>query len=153
MHSRASLARYVGQLCGKLSDMFLTSRSRIMIAALVFALGWAAGAAGHRIGLFSLAALCLVIGSIALSYLVWEYHRAWRLRPLSPDPRGTARFRIWPGITVNGLTVRPEFITAGLALLICALGTYEFFQATARPSMPIPQLPSTVMLPEARPLQ
>ena len=153
MHSRASIARYVGQLCGKLSDMFLTSRSRIMIAALVFALGWAAGAVGHRIGLFPLAALCLVIGSIALSYLVWEYHRAWRLRPLSPDLNRAAGFRIWPGITVSGLTVRPEHITAGLALLICTLGMYKYFELTARPSMPIPESPPAVVLPEARPLQ
>src|SRR6516225_5220811 len=83
--------------------MFLSSRSRLMVAALVFALGWAAGATVHRIGLLSLTAFCLVIGSVALSYVFWEYHRAWRLRPLSPDSSRAAGFRSWPGITVNGL--------------------------------------------------
>ncbi len=124
-----------------------------MVAALVFALGWAAGAAVHRIGLLSLAAFCLAIGSIALSYLVWEYHRAWRLRPLRPHPNRAAGFRIWPGITVTGSTIRPEYITAGLALLICALGMYKYFELTAQPSMPIPQSPPVVVLPEAKPLQ
>src|SRR5215472_15994601 len=133
--------------------MFLSSRSRLMVAALVFALGWAAGAAVHRIGLLSLAAFCLVICSIALSYLIWEYHRAWRLRPLSPDVNRAAGFRIWPGITVSGLTIRQEYIAAGLALLICTLGMYKYFELTARPSMPIPQSPPAVVLPEVRPLQ
>jgi hypothetical protein len=124
-----------------------------MLAALVFALGWASGAAVHRVGLFFLAALCLVIGSIALSYFVWEYHRAWRLRPLSPDPKQAARSSIWPGITLDGLIVRPEYMTAALTLLICALGMYKYFQVTARPSIPILQSPPAVMLPESRPLQ
>ena len=141
------------QLCGKLGDVFLSSRSRLMVAALVFALGWAAGATVHRIGLLSLTAFCLVIGSVALSYLFWEYHGAWRLRPLSPDSSRAAGFRSWPGITVNGLILRPEYITAGLTLLICALGIYKYFELTARPSMPIPQSPPAVVLPEVRPLQ
>jgi hypothetical protein len=141
------------QLCGKLGDMFFSNRGRMMLAALVFALGWAVGAAAHHQGLSVLAALCLLIGSIALSYFVWAYHRAWRLRPASSDPKKPTPSRIWPGISMDGLTVRPEYMTAALALLICVFGMYKYFQVTAQPSNPILQSPPAVVLPEARPLQ
>jgi hypothetical protein len=124
-----------------------------MLAALVFALGWASGVAVHRAGLLSLAAICFIVGSVAFSYLVWEYHRAWRLRPLSPDPKGSLRLRNWPGVAMNGFTVRPEFITAGIALMFCALGVYKYFQVNPQSSMSLPQSPPAVMLPETRPLQ
>lgn len=133
--------------------MFLSSRSRIMLVALIFALGWASGAAVHRLGLFFLAAVCFAVGSVALSYLVWEYHRAWRLRPLGPDPKGSLRLRNWPGISLNGLTVRPEYITAGATLLFCMLGMYRYSQVSPQSSASLPQSPPAVMLPEARPFQ
>jgi hypothetical protein len=133
--------------------MFLSSRSRLMLAALIFALGWASGAAVHRLGLGFLAAVCFTIGSVGLSYLVWEYHRAWRLRPLSTDPKGPLRLRNWPGVSLNGLTVRPEYITAGATLLFCVLGMYRYFQVSPQSSVSLLQSPPAVMLPEARPLQ
>jgi hypothetical protein len=142
----------VDQLCGKLGDMVLSSRSRLMLAGLIFALGWASGAALHRVGLLSLAGVCLTVGSIALSYLVWEYHRAWRLRPSNSDPKAALTLRNWSGIAINGLRVRPEYITAGVALLFCALGMYKYFQVSPS-STPIPQSPPAVTLPEARPFQ
>jgi hypothetical protein len=134
-------------------DMFFSSRSRLMIAALVFALGWASGAAVHRVGLFSLAAICFALGSVALTYFVWEYHRAWRLRPLSPDPDASRTFRNWSGVHVNGMIVRPEYITSGIVLLFCALGMYKFFEVNPQSSISIAQSPPAVMLPEAKPLQ
>jgi len=133
--------------------MFLGSRSRLMIAALVFALGWALGAAIHRAGLLSLSAICLAIGSVALAYFAWEYHRAWRLRPVISDPERSITLRAWPGLAMNGLTVRPEYITAGIVLLFCALGMYKYFQVSQPSFMPIPQSPPAVILPETKPLQ
>jgi len=133
--------------------MFLGSRSRLMLAALVFALGWASGAAMHRAGLLSLSAICLAIGSVALAYFTWEYHRAWRLRPLSSDPDRSITLRNWSGLALNGLIVRPEYITAGIVLLFCSLGMYKFFQVSQPPFMPISQSPTAVILPEAKPLQ
>ena len=133
--------------------MFLGSRSRLMLAALIFALGWAAGAAVHRAGLLSLSAVFLAIGSVALAYFAWEYHRAWRLRPLSSDPERSITLGNWPGLAVNGLTVRPEYITAGIVLLFCALGMYKYLQVSPPPFVLIPQLPPAVMLPETKPLQ
>src|ERR1700745_1158516 len=109
--------------------MFLSSRSRLMLAALIFALGWASGAAVHRLGLFFLAAVCFAVGSAALSYLVWEYHRAWRLRPLGPDPKASLRLRNWPGISLNGLTVRPEYITVWRAPLFFCCGKVQIFSS------------------------
>ena len=139
--------------CGKLGHMNLSSRSRLMLAALVFALGWASGAAMHRAGLPSVSAICLAIGSLALAYFAWEYHRAWRLRPLSSDPGRSITLRNWSGLAVNGLTVRPESITAGIVLVFCALGMYEYFQVSSPPFMPVPRSPPAAILPEARPLQ
>jgi len=133
--------------------MFLGSRSRLMLAALVFALGWASGAAMHRAGSLSVSAICLALGSVALAYFAWEYHRAWRLRPLSSHPERSITLRNWSGLAVNGLTVRPEYITAGVVLLFCALSMYKYFQVSPPPFVLIPQLPPAVMLPETKPLQ
>jgi hypothetical protein len=143
----------VNWLCGKLGGMLLGSRSRLMLAALVFALGWASGAAMHRAGLLSLSAICLAIGSVALAYFGWEYHRAWRLRPSSSDRKRSITVRNWSGLAVNGLMIRPEYITAGVVLLFCALGMYKYFQVTPSSSIPIVQSPPAIVLPEARPLQ
>jgi hypothetical protein len=141
------------QLCGRFGGMFWSSRSRIMIAALVFALGWALGAAAQRTGATGVAILCLATGSIALAYLVWEYHKAWRLRPLGPHPKLSVGFKSWSGLAVNGLIIRPEYLSAALALLICVIGIYEYIQVSSRQSAPIPQSPPALLLPETRPLQ
>lgn len=133
--------------------MFMSSRSRIMIAALVFALAWALGMWIDGVANISLTIICLAIGSIALSYFVWEYHRAWRLRPLSPDAKLSPTIKNWSGVSMNGLIIRPEYITAGLALLICVLGMFKYFQLSSGPSVPIPQSPPSLLLPETRPLQ
>jgi hypothetical protein len=97
--------------------MVVSIRSRLMIAAMVFALAWALGFAVHHAVHMSLAVLCLAIGSLALSYLVWEYHRAWRLRPSNVGSTAALGLRTWPGISVDGVIVRPEYITAGLSAL------------------------------------
>jgi hypothetical protein len=133
--------------------MVVGIRSRLMIAALVFALAWALGVAVHRIAHISLAILCLAIGSVAFSYLVWEYHRAWRLRPSSAGPKVSLGLRSWNGINIDGLTVRPEYITAALTLLLCMFGMIMFFQASSRPALPVPESPPPLLLPEAKPLQ
>jgi len=133
--------------------MVLGIRSRLMIAALVFALTWALGVMVHRIAHISLAIVCLTIGSAAFSYLVWEYHRAWRLRPTSAGSKTTLRLRSWSGINIDGLLVRPEYMTAALALLLCGLGIVMFFRAGSRPPLPVPESPSPLPLPETRPLQ
>jgi hypothetical protein len=124
-----------------------------MVAALVFALGWASGAAVHRVGLLSLSAICLAIGSVALAYIAGEYHRAWRLRPASSDAKTSNTLRNWSGLAVSGLTLRPEYITAGTVLLFCALCMYKYFQVSPPSSVPIPQSPPAEMLPQTRPLQ
>jgi hypothetical protein len=124
-----------------------------MIAALVFALAWALGVAVHHVAHISLAVLCLAIGSVALSYLVWEYHRAWRLRPSNTGSTVSLALRSWPGISVDGLIVRPEYITAALALLLCVLGIAMYFEASSRPALPTPESPPSSLLPETRPLQ
>ena len=133
--------------------MFMSTRSRIMIAALVFALAWALGMWIDGVANISLTIICLAIGSIALSYFVWQYHRAWRLRPLSPGAKLSPAIKNWSGVSVNGLTIRPEYITAGLALLICVLGMFKYFQLSSGPSAPIPQSPPSLLLPDTRPLQ
>jgi len=123
-------------------------RSRLMIAALVFALAWALGVAVHRVVHVSLAILCLAIGSVAFSYLVWEYHRAWRLRPSSAGSKVLLALRGWSGINVDGVTVRPEYITAALTSLLCVLGMIIYFQASSRPALPTPESPPSSLLPE-----
>jgi hypothetical protein len=124
-----------------------------MIAALVFALAWALGFAVHHAVHMSLAVLCLAIGSVALSYLVWEYHRAWRLRPSHAGSTAALGLRTWSGISVDGLIVRPEYITATLAFLLCVLGMILYFEASSRPPLPAPGSPPSALLPESRPLQ
>ena len=133
--------------------MVVGIRSRLMIAALVFALAWALGFAVHHIAHISLAVLCLTIGSLALSYLVWEYHRAWRLRPSNAGSTASLALRSWPGMSVDGLIVRPEYITATFALLLCLLGIVMYFKASSRPALPAPDSPPSSLRPEARPLQ
>jgi hypothetical protein len=133
--------------------MVVSIRSRLMIAALVFALAWALGFAVHHAVHISLAVLCLAIGSAALSYLVWEYHRAWRLRPSTTGSTAALGLRTWPGISVDGLVVRPEYITAVLAFLVCVLGMFLYFEASSRPPLPAPGSPPSSLLPEPRPLQ
>lgn len=130
------------------------TRLRIMLAALVFALGWALGVAVYSVAHISLAIFCLGIGSAALAYLVWEYHRALRLRPFGPSPQSSVSFRNWSGVSVCGFKIRPENITAVLAFLICLIGIYEFVQLTSRSSMlTIPKSPPLILLPESKPLQ
>jgi hypothetical protein len=128
-------------------------RSRLMIAALVFALAWALGFAVHHAVHMSLAVLCLAIGSVALSYLVWEYHRAWRLRPSNAGSTAALGLRSWPGISVDGLIVRPEYITAALAFLLCVLGMILYFEASSRPPVPVSESRPSSLLPEAKPLE
>jgi hypothetical protein len=129
--------------------MVVSIRSRLMIAALVFALAWALGVVVH----VSLAILFLAIGSVALSYLVWEYHRAWRLRPSNAGSTASLGLRTWPGINVDGLILRPEYITAALAFLLCVLGIIMYFEASSRPPLPAPATPPSSLRPESRPLQ
>jgi len=126
-------------------------RSRLMIAALVFALTWALGVVVHRIAHISLAVICLAIGSAAFSYLVWEYHRAWRLHPSSAGSKARLGLRSWSGINVDGLTVRPEYITAALTLLLCVLGIVMYFKASPPP--PVPESSPPLPFRETRPLQ
>jgi hypothetical protein len=134
--------------------MFKGIRIRIMIAALVFALAWALGVAVHSVTYVSFTIICLGIGSTALAYLVWEYHRAWRLRPLSPGRKFSTGFRNWSGVSVYSLRIRPEYVTAALALLICLIGIYKYLQFSSLSSMPtIPKSPPSLLLPESRPLQ
>ena len=128
-------------------------RSRLMIAALVFALAWALGFAVHHAVHMSLAVLCLAIGSVALSYLVWEYHRAWRLRPSNAGSTAALGLRTWSGISVDGLIVRPEYITAALAFLLCVLGMILYFEASSRPPVPVSESRPSSLLPEAKPLE
>ena len=127
--------------------MAVSIRSRLMIAALVFALAWALGFAVHHAVHMSLAVLCLAIGSAALSYLVWEYHRAWRLRPSNAGSTAALGLRTWPGI------VRPEYITAALAFLLCVLGMIMYFVASSHPPLSVSTSPSSSLLPEAKPLE
>jgi hypothetical protein len=124
-----------------------------MIAALVFALAWALGVAVHRIAHISLAILCLAIGSVAFSYLVWEYHRAWRLRPSTVGSKASLGLRSWSGINVDGLIIKPEYVTAALTLLLCLIGMIMYFEASSRPAPPAPESPPPLRLPEAKPLQ
>jgi hypothetical protein len=101
----------------------------------------------------SLAVLCLAIGSLALSYLVWEYHRAWRLRPSTTGSTAALGLRTWPGISVDGVIVRPEYITAALAFLLCVLGMIMYFEASSHPPLPVSTSPPASLLPEAKPLE
>lgn len=133
--------------------MVVSIRSRLMMAALVFALAWALGVVVHRLAHASLAVICLAIGSVALSYLVWEYHRAWRLRPSNAGSTASLGLRTWPGLSVEGLIVRPEYISAALAFLLCVLGMILYFEASSRPPLPAPGSPPSPLLPESRPLQ
>jgi len=125
-----------------------------MIAALVFALAWALGVAIHSVTHASLTIFSLAIGSIALAYVVGEYHRAWRLHPTSPGARLSLGLKNWSGLSVYGAKIRPEYITAAVVLLICAIGIYKYFEATSRPPIPtIPTSPPSLLLPESRPIQ
>jgi hypothetical protein len=133
--------------------MVMSIRSRLMVAALVFALAWALGFAVHHAVHMSLAILCLAIGSMALSYLVWEYHRAWRLRPANAGSTAALGLRTWSGISVDGLIVRPEYITAALAFLLCVVGMVMYFEASSWPPLPAPGSPPSSLLPEAKPLE
>jgi hypothetical protein len=133
--------------------MVVSIRSRLMIAAMVFALAWALGFAVHHAVHMSLAVLCLAIGSLALSYLVWEYHRAWRLRPSTTGSTAALGLRTWPGINVDGVIVRPEYITAALAFLLCVLGMIMYFVASSHPPLSVSTSPSSSLLPEAKPLE
>jgi hypothetical protein len=133
--------------------MVVSIRSRLMIAALVFALAWALGFAVHHAVHMSLAVLCLAVGSAALSYLVWEYHRAWRLRPANASSTAALGLRTWPGISVDGVIVRPEYITAALAFLLCMLGMIMYFEASSRPPLSVSEAPPSSLLPEAKPLE
>jgi hypothetical protein len=90
---------------------------------------------------------------LALSYLVWEYHRAWRLRPSNAGSTGALGLRTWPGISVDGVIVRPEYITAGLAFLLCVLGMIMYFVASSHPPLSVSTSPSSSLLPEAKPLE
>ena len=128
-------------------------RSRLMIAALVFALAWALGVAVHRFAHISITILCLSIGSVAISYLVGEYHRAWRLHPSSAGSKVPLSFRSWSGINVDGLTVRPEYVTATLTLLLCVLGMVMYLEASSHPAPPAAEPRPPLLLPEAKPLQ
>jgi hypothetical protein len=132
--------------------MAVRIRSRLMIAALVFALAWALGFAVHHAVHMSLAVLCLAIGSLALSYLVWEYHRAWRLRPSTTSSTAVLGLRTWPGISVDGAIVRPEYITAALAFVLCVLGMIMYFEASSHPPLPVFASPPSSLLPESKPL-
>jgi hypothetical protein len=133
--------------------MVVSIRSRLMIAALVFALAWALGFAVHHAVHMSLAVLCLAIGSLALSYLVWEYHRAWRLRPSTTSSTAVLGLRTWPGISVDGAIVRPEYITAALAFVLCVLGMIMYFEASSHPPLPVSASPPSSLLPESKPLE
>ena len=134
--------------------MLKSARIRLMIAALVFALAWALGIEVHGIAPFSVTFLCLAVGSLAFAYLVGLYHRAWRTPLIGPDERYLPRFRKWSGIRVAGLKIRAEYITGAVALVICAIGMYEFFRATSQPpTLTTSDSPPLVRGPEVRPLQ
>jgi threonine/homoserine/homoserine lactone efflux protein len=133
--------------------MIVSIRSRLMVAALVFALAWALGVVVHRLAHASLAIVFQAIGSAALSYLVWEYHRAWRLRPSNAGSTASLGLRAWPGISVDGLMVRPEYITAALAFFACVLGMILYFEASSRTPLPAPGSPPPSLRPESKPLQ
>jgi hypothetical protein len=128
-------------------------RIRLMIAAVLFALAWALGVEVRSITYTWFTLSCLVIGSMALTYFVWEYHRASRRHPLGPGSPVFAGLRNWPGTNVYGLPIRPEYITAALAFLICMFGIYEYLQISSPLSSPTPTTPPLVILPESRPFQ
>jgi len=132
--------------------MHLSIRSRLMIGALIFALAWALGAAIHNVAGISVTLLCLVIGSMGLAYVMWEYHKSWRLRPSHAG--SISRFKNWPGPSVHGLIIKPEYISAAFILMICAFGIYKYLEVTSRPLLSsISQLPPSVVMPPSRPLQ
>lgn len=135
-----------------MTNMYPSIRSRLMLAALIFALAWALAAAIHSAAAVSFTLSCMAIGSAGLAYLIWEYHRAWRLRPSSAET--VSRFKNWPGPGVHGWVIRPEYISAGFILLLCAFGMYKYLEVASRPPLSnIPQLPPSVTLPSSRPLQ
>lgn len=133
--------------------MFMGIRIRIMVAALVFAVGWALGVVLHGRSYILLSIICLILGSIALAYLVWEYHKAWRLRPTKADSGFVSSFRNWPGISISGAIVRPEYISAAFILTICALGIYRYLLINTGQVMPISESPPAVLMPESKPFQ
>jgi hypothetical protein len=133
--------------------MFRSVRIRLIIGALVSALVWALGIESRGIAPFSVTFFCLAVGSFAFAYLVGLYHRAWRTPLLGPDERYLPRLRKWSGVSVVGLLVRAEYITAAFALIICAIGMYEFFRATSQPTvLTTSNSPPVVTGPEVRPL-
>jgi hypothetical protein len=134
--------------------MLRSIRLRIMAAALLFALAWALGVGLRGVTGIFITICCLVIGSIALAYLVWEYHRAWRLHPVELRPSHLSDLKNWPGVSLYGLVIRPEHVSAALALLICAIGIYKYLQITSHPSLLTTPMPApSSLLPESRPLQ
>ncbi len=139
--------------CGRIANMLMSLRIRIMIAALIFPLAWALGVVLHPTTHTVFTILCLTAGSIALAYLVWEYHRAWRLRPVDAHGMFSSGLRNWSGVSVLGCVIRPEDITAALVLLTCAIGIFEYLQISSHP--PMASLPTSppLLLPEAKPLQ
>jgi hypothetical protein len=49
--------------------------------------------------------------------------------------------------------VRPEYITAALAFLLCVLGMIMYFVASSHPPLKVSTSPSSSLLPEAKPLE
>jgi len=125
-----------------------------MAAALLFALAWALGVGFRGVTGTFITICCLAIGSMALSYLVWEYHRAWRLHPVGLGSNLLSDLKNWSGVNLYGLVIRPEYVSAALALLICAIGIYKYLQITSHPSLLTTPMPApSSLLPESRPLQ
>jgi len=55
---------------------------------------------------------------------------------------------------VVGLSLRAEYITAACALIICAIGMYEFFRATSQSTvLTTANSPPAAVGPEIKPLQ
>jgi hypothetical protein len=143
-----------GSILQQSASMFRSIRLRIMAAALLFALAWALGLGLRGITDIFITICCLVIGSIALACLVWEYHRAWRLHPAGPGPSLLSDLKNWSGVSIQGLIIKPEYVSAALALLICSIAVYKYLQITSQPSLLMTPIsaPSS-LLPESRPLQ
>jgi hypothetical protein len=134
--------------------MLKSVRVRLMVGALVFALAWALGIESNGTVPSSVTFFCLAVGSFAFAYLVGLYHRAWRTPLMGPDERYLPGVRNWSGVSMVGLTIRAEYITGAFALMICAIGMFEFFRATSQPTFPTTSnSPPVVMGPEVRPLQ
>jgi hypothetical protein len=134
--------------------MFKSVRVKLMIAALVFPLAWALGIESRGIAPVPVTAFCLAVGSFAFAFLVGLYHRAWRTPLMGPHERYLPGLRNWSGVRMFGLTIKAEYITGAFALMICAIGVFEFFRATSQPPfLTTSNSPPVEVGPEVRPLQ